>query len=30
MTDGAAVQMMSERYARLSRLWDTAREGAKA
>ena len=29
MTDAAAVQMMSDRYARLAALWDKAREGAK-
>ncbi len=28
MTDTAAVQMMSDRYARLCSLWDSAREGA--
>jgi 5-dehydro-2-deoxygluconokinase len=29
MTDAAAVAMMSDRYARLSALWDKVREGAK-
>ena len=29
MTDAAAVRMMSDRYARLSAIWDTAREGAR-
>jgi 5-dehydro-2-deoxygluconokinase len=29
LTDAAAVQMMSERYARLCTLWDQAREGEK-
>jgi 5-dehydro-2-deoxygluconokinase len=28
MTDDAAVQMMSDRYARLASLWDKVREGA--
>jgi 5-dehydro-2-deoxygluconokinase len=27
MTDAAAIQMMSERYARLSAIWDAARQG---
>jgi 5-dehydro-2-deoxygluconokinase len=30
MTDAAAVTMMSDRYARLARLWDKVREGEKA
>ena len=30
MTDAEAVQMMSDRYARLAALWDKVREGAKA
>ena len=28
VTDAAAVEMMSDRYARLANLWDKAREGA--
>ena len=29
MTDAEAVAQMSDRYARLSRIWDAAREGGK-